>query len=658
MQVRSCVRCTQTRAAGSPYASHVLSTIPCIRSSYVEMLDICAPKSPVRRPEIRNIRSEPLMSRSGESQDTVVVAHPFAPSCTSSRESTPPAGPENHTSRQSCSEYVAGPGMKYKDRSMSNMVTPTCGEDNDNDNNNSVKLRNSCRSCASSKVRCNKGKPTCSRCEARGIDCQYLQSKRPGRVPGSSLRRLQPNQSADQPRTNNSSAGQAATEANNRSAPASFPPSPTFGLGDCTTDGSHQETDLAFSTSSAGTLDANFFTTPSGGDVDLNVPSYVANAPVAPMGPLSVPSNMEDIVYSSLMDYNTNVVDLNSWWSLDDQGSGLVDPSIADFTKDSSLLPTSNYTSIPASTEPDSLAASSFSSTVHLKDLMETTALFRVSGQECNQSPPPALPELADSGRPESNTPPPCNCMKQALDLLKNLSSAELNILSPSSQESYSQRVLTENKQDIEANLAMLACRACSNDWFLLMILLMIAAKILTRYVSAAASCGPRTPNSSPSLKMSSAMHQDGQATLASDHADRLMEMSRAWGGLCMMLPAPRGGGDAQSSCREAVQRVLRELHRVQRLIAQLAIRRKSLDEHEASMSSAAAALADISTASFGQNNSGSRIGLKRAPSSDSTIGSTATTPFSSSALEMVEEDVRRGLSALSAVIRGLLRNS
>ena len=575
------------------------------------------------------------MSISGGSQDTVLVAHPFAPSCTSSRESTPPAGPGVHGSCQSCS----GSGKTYEDRSMSMNVTPTCGEgddNNNNNNNNSIKLRNSCRSCANSKVRCNKGKPTCSRCAARGIDCQYLQSKRPGRVPGSSLRRLQPNQPADQPRTSNNSASQAATKANNESAPASFPPSPTFGLEDCTTDGSHHRTDSAFSTSSAGTLDANFFTTPPGGDVDLNV-SYAANAPVAPMGPISAPFIMEDIVYSSLMDCNTNMVDLNSWWFLEDKGSGLADPSIADYTKDSSSPPTSNYTSNPASTELSSLASSSLLSTVHLGDLLETTASSRVSGQERKQSPPPLLPELAESGRPGSNTTPPCNCMKQALDLLKNLSSAESSDLSPS-LESYTQRVLTENKQDIEANLAMLACRACSKDRFLLMILLMIAAKILTRYVSAAASWGPRTP-SNVSLEMSSAMHQERQATLASDHADRLMEMSRAWGGFCMMLPAPRGGGDAQSSCLEAVQRVLRELHRVQRLISQLSIRRKSLDEHEASMSSAAG-LADISTTHPGQNNSGSRIGVRREPSYDSTTGATATTPFSSSALEVVEVDV------------------
>lgn len=51
------------------------------------------------------------------------------------------------------------------------------------------KLRDCCQSCARSKVRCTKEKPSCSRCETKGIPCRYLQSKRPGRIPGSGARR-------------------------------------------------------------------------------------------------------------------------------------------------------------------------------------------------------------------------------------------------------------------------------------------------------------------------------------------------------------------------------------------------------------------------------------------------------------------------------------
>ena len=44
-----------------------------------------------------------------------------------------------------------------------------------------VKLRDSCESCAASKVRCSREKPTCNRCAERGITCQYSLKQRTGR---------------------------------------------------------------------------------------------------------------------------------------------------------------------------------------------------------------------------------------------------------------------------------------------------------------------------------------------------------------------------------------------------------------------------------------------------------------------------------------------
>ncbi|KAK1082537.1 hypothetical protein LTR33_003853 [Friedmanniomyces endolithicus] len=495
------------------------------------------------------------------------MTHAFGSPHTSSRESAPDVGPNDSSSGQSSSGHIIERGKKTKDRSMSKDAPATHSEDN-----NSVRLRNSCRSCANSKVRCNKAKPTCSRCEDRGIDCQYLQSKRPGRVPS----RLQPSQPVDHPRTSDGPVIQPATSGNNNSAPASFPLSLEFGLEDYGADDSRQRTDSAFSIPSTGTNGADFFATPLGGDVNSNM-FYVGNASIAPMGSISEASHMEDTMTSEWTNGELNLLDqldLNSWWSPDEE-------CITDFTNDSSSLRASDYTSLAASTEPSSLAPSSSSSTVQLKDLLETTVTSRISGQDRNQLPPPLQSHLSGPGRPASSTRSRCACMAQALDLLKNLSSTESPEPPHPSMESYTQRVLMENQQDIDANLAMLACRACSNDRFLLMILLMIAARILGRYVAAAASCGPPTLGSASS-EMPSTTHGEEEATLVSDHADRLMEMSRAWGGFCMMLPAARGVAGAQSPSREAVQRVLRELHRVQRLLAQLSIRRKSLGGHKA----------------------------------------------------------------------------
>ncbi|KAL7916585.1 hypothetical protein GGI35DRAFT_466143 [Trichoderma velutinum] len=43
------------------------------------------------------------------------------------------------------------------------------------------KLRRTCEACAHVKIKCTKEKPTCSRCKNRGIACQYFIEKRPGR---------------------------------------------------------------------------------------------------------------------------------------------------------------------------------------------------------------------------------------------------------------------------------------------------------------------------------------------------------------------------------------------------------------------------------------------------------------------------------------------
>jgi Aflatoxin regulatory protein/Fungal Zn(2)-Cys(6) binuclear cluster domain len=45
------------------------------------------------------------------------------------------------------------------------------------------KLRDSCHSCAASKLKCSKEKPTCARCAKRGRVCEYLASRRAGRTP-------------------------------------------------------------------------------------------------------------------------------------------------------------------------------------------------------------------------------------------------------------------------------------------------------------------------------------------------------------------------------------------------------------------------------------------------------------------------------------------
>ena len=43
------------------------------------------------------------------------------------------------------------------------------------------KMRESCNTCSSQKIRCGKERPICSRCVAKNVECSYSYSKRTGR---------------------------------------------------------------------------------------------------------------------------------------------------------------------------------------------------------------------------------------------------------------------------------------------------------------------------------------------------------------------------------------------------------------------------------------------------------------------------------------------
>ncbi|KAK3615339.1 hypothetical protein LTR56_026650 [Elasticomyces elasticus] len=554
---------------------------------------------------------------SGDVQDSGPITHAESP-----RTSMPDVDPDDCTCCQSSSGHVV---KKTKGRSKSKSAP---------EENNNVRLRNSCRSCANSKVKCDKGKPTCSRCQTRSLDCAYLQSKRPGRVPGKS----HTSQPIDQFGMEDN---QAAKSANDYTAFAGLPSAVDFGSGDYGADFGHQRTDSGLGIPSMGNMDFNVFGTPIIEDANTNL-FYAGNAPTAPMGSSGEASSSEAIVGSDWMMSELNLADLNSWWT----------DSINDFSNESLSLTNSDYTSLAASTAPSSLAPSS-SSYSQPQNSLDPLAASQSSAHDRKKLPLPAQSQLPGPGMPTRNPRSSCTCMAQALDLLKTLSSTDLPELPPNSVDTYTQRVLLQNKQDIEINLAILECRTCSNDRYLLMILLMIAAKILTRYVSAAASCGSRNHGSEPP----SAMQGEDETTVVSEHADRLMELSRTWGGFCMMLPATNGNGSAQSPSREAVQRVLRELHRVQRLLSALAVRRKSLGGHAVGLCSVAN-LGENPRSAIERNSSNNRVGSKRPLLSESTTGSTTAIPLPFVALESVEADIRHGLSALSAVMRSLLNNS
>ena len=49
------------------------------------------------------------------------------------------------------------------------------------------RMRDSCEACAKSKLKCSRDKPTCKRCQNRGLDCHYCPSQRAGRTPSTTI---------------------------------------------------------------------------------------------------------------------------------------------------------------------------------------------------------------------------------------------------------------------------------------------------------------------------------------------------------------------------------------------------------------------------------------------------------------------------------------
>ena len=88
------------------------------------------------------------------------------------------------------------------------------------------KLRDSCHACARSKVRCPKQKPTCSRCEIRGTECQYFFTRRPGRRRETSKSPNSNNQIAIGSGRANERAKERANERNSLSFPSTRSTSP------------------------------------------------------------------------------------------------------------------------------------------------------------------------------------------------------------------------------------------------------------------------------------------------------------------------------------------------------------------------------------------------------------------------------------------------
>ncbi|KUI60089.1 Aflatoxin biosynthesis regulatory protein [Cytospora mali] len=512
---------------------------------------------------------------------------------------------------------------------------------------NTSKLRYSCHACALSKVKCPKNKPWCSRCESRGIACEYFVSKRPGRKRDS---RPQASVSKDD-------GGQDTINV--------VGPACSVGHGSW-----HDNTNTNTNTNNGRAATAS---------ASLSRGSGYLNPSVLIPSPPSQDNAMTGTDYPSSLDVLSGL-----WIPLEPSLSSAAGTMSSDFND--------FFTSPIEFSELDGLDIQNTTIKAHVDILKllipDDTATTAESGSETSSTtdrPGPSMPSSPSSdgqvlstrctsvrGAPESQD---CSCLVQALLLMKTLSlscnsssssstatrsppqggtlsfltapispvdggithstnngsSSNIssdsngngnNRISISGNFSTAQSVVAENKATIEAVSTVLRC-SCAKDGYLLVILSLIAFKLLGRYAAAAARRQAGDSKSDPGSYLRPVNH------------DGIVRMS--------------------------AQLVLSELHRVQRLVNELSLQLKAQrterrsasslgkDEGEGKRKGRGEGISVVGARQFGGDRQGSGVVWE---------GEAMMAPFSAATLEQIEIDLRRRLGVLSSEIIDTLRQS
>lgn len=488
------------------------------------------------------------------------------------------------------------------------------------------KLRNSCHACAISKVKCPKEKPSCSKCECRGITCQYFLAKRPGR-----RRENNANNS-----TGNSTSRCLSSRSLGTTSSSKAIPNLKANAGSCRSMefDTLRDTPLTPGTgllSKGGTI---IPTNSYGADNYLMIPSSLSvpasprqdNVFAANMAHFSVPGDAS--MFPGPRDFGSEVNDMDfimssmdSPFDLLGMECGSIPGSITQTPNDieSLLIPAERINLDHASLDtPSSL------------DILSMSSGASSASSNVN-SLPTGKTSMTDTT--DTTDTSPCGCLMQALDLLKKLSSCSISprsaFLSPDATEmpktvnpGSAQIVILENKQSIEAVSSKLACSSCVDDSFLLAVLSMIVLKVLERYAAVA--------HAQP--------HKTGRSEAEADKSARLSVniISNGDDWMTVQNHTHNGSYDESGGGRMGAQLVLRELHRVQRLVNQMSPKLKGPKERD------------------GQNITPKPRYWGR-PRTAEDGDRMALTPILAGTLDQMEKDVRKSLSTLSAeIINGL----
>ncbi|KAL6718200.1 hypothetical protein ACLMJK_004288 [Lecanora helva] len=397
------------------------------------------------------------------------------------------------------------------------------------------KLRDSCDACAIAKVKCTKKKPTCTRCDRRGFNCEYNATKRAGRPSQSSKqgpgtdskgRLNNPQNESNSKKSQNSTPSTCKTKPSNLDS-ATWPNLTESAHVDQASMWNFDQDDLASSSKP---------TVPS-----LSPSAFTAVSP-----------ELDDILASlgCLPKIKTD-----SFSSLPNcSGYGCAPTTLNDTT---TALPSIDFP-FAGNAGPDVPSLSSPARISH----------NHISGTFIGDSSRPSLPSNDSI----------CNCLMTILGFLQDsfsdvsefctMASPVFNAVSHTELFSPSDLVILENEQILSGLDSVLEC-SCSQDGYLLNTICLIVFKVLDRYAAAARSkVSPlfdnyNTSDSNIDLNVSHlpnhsmwefAMPSSSQPT--SDPIDNTASGERKCGGL-------------------VAQTVLGELHRAQKLVDKVSARLK-----------------------------------------------------------------------------------
>ncbi|MCJ1400480.1 hypothetical protein MMC11_003686 [Xylographa trunciseda] len=392
------------------------------------------------------------------------------------------------------------------------------------------KLRDSCHACASSKLKCHKEKPTCSRCAKRSIACEYIATKRAGRKHSS---RLSINDSSSNP---SSPSGATAINVTR--------PKPL--LGGCF--GTKSTISGTSPLPSPGVIHPPPRLTPSGHSFN----AFADGSPSSAVTDLT--TNLDDFfaspVFFSMPDMSDgDVLDQTYFFSTGFDSSG---------SSSSSNSSKNVFDTIPAFKDVNSEDAVSDDVVSEFLVLSNDR-----SPPDCRVSPICDVQSPQDPRTPDS----PCFCLVEALGLMKQLFPNNSPACTTSSTQGFDnhitiptiQAVIAQNEQTVNAVSRMLQC-SCSQDGYLLAIVSLIVFKVLGWYAAAARKI-PSSDDTSSSVQ-----NQWTSDFRHRPHAEQVLHNPATVGSY---------GLDGEDSARMAAQLVLGKLHCVQRLVNQLSTKLK-----------------------------------------------------------------------------------